>query len=118
MHTTLITAETLQALLNSSPPPMVFDCSFELTDPAKGRAQYEEQHIPGARHADLNLHLSTHGAGPSEGRHPLPSRDQFTAWGVGMRLPIFEGGRIRARNHPEGGTEALLSLPAASGRPS
>ena len=80
MHTTLITAETLQALLNSSSPPMVFDCSFELTDPAKGRAQYEEQHIPGARHADLNLHLSTHGAGASEGRHPLPSRDQFTAW--------------------------------------
>lgn len=27
----------------------------------------------------------------------LGARDQFTAWGVGMRLPIFEGGRIRAR---------------------
>lgn len=27
----------------------------------------------------------------------LGARNQFTAWGVGMRLPIFEGGRIRAR---------------------
>jgi thiosulfate/3-mercaptopyruvate sulfurtransferase len=80
MHTTLITAEALQALLNSSSPPMVFDCSFDLTDPAKGRAQYEEQHIPGAQYADLNRHLSTHGADPGEGRHPLPSRERFVAW--------------------------------------
>jgi thiosulfate/3-mercaptopyruvate sulfurtransferase len=80
MHTILITAEALVALLKSSSPPMVFDCSFDLTDPAKGRAQYEEQHIPGARHADLNRHLSAHDAAPSEGRHPLPSREQFAAW--------------------------------------
>ncbi|HEX5739726.1 MAG TPA: sulfurtransferase [Hydrogenophaga sp.] len=80
MHTTLITAQTLQALLSSSQPPLVFDCSFDLADPAAGRAFYEAQHIPGARHADLNLDLSAHGGDPAEGRHPLPPREQFAGW--------------------------------------
>ncbi|MDO8904876.1 sulfurtransferase [Hydrogenophaga sp.] len=80
MHTTLITAEALQVLLNSRQPPLIFDCSFDLTDPAAGRALFEDKHLPGARHADLNLDLSAHNAEPGEGRHPLPSRKQFADW--------------------------------------
>ncbi len=80
MHTTLITAQALQTLMSSSQPPRLFDCSFDLTDPAAGRAQFEKQHLPGARHADLNLDLSAHAGDASAGRHPLPSREQFAVW--------------------------------------
>lgn len=80
MHTTLINAEELQTLVSSGQPPQIFDCSSDLFDPAAGRALYEAQHIPCARHADLNLDLSAHDKGLGEGRHPLPSREQFAAW--------------------------------------
>ena len=36
-YNTLITAEQLQALMGSGAPLMVFDCSFELMNPAAGR---------------------------------------------------------------------------------
>lgn len=80
MHTTLIDAQALQSLVNSGQPPQIFDCSSDLMDPAAGRALYETQHIPGARHADLGLDLSAHDGRPADGRHPLPSREQFAAW--------------------------------------
>jgi thiosulfate/3-mercaptopyruvate sulfurtransferase len=61
---------------------MVFDCSFELMQPAGGDAQYLDQHIAGAVRADLDRHLSAKGApdAASGGRHPLPSREAFAAW--------------------------------------
>ncbi len=80
MHTTLISAEALQALLDAPHPPLVFDCSFDLGDPAAGRGLYEALHIAGAHHADLNLDLSAHGESPGAGRHPLPDRERFAAW--------------------------------------
>lgn len=86
MHTTLISAEALQALLDGAHPPLVFDCSFDLGDPAAGRRLYEAQHIPGAHHADLNLDLSAHGESASAGRHPLPARERFAAWLGGKGL--------------------------------
>jgi thiosulfate/3-mercaptopyruvate sulfurtransferase len=82
MHTTLISAAQLQLLLRGDQPWLLFDCSFELVDPSAGRAQYLQQHIPGATHADLNQDLSGHdpATNASGGRHPLPERTRFAAW--------------------------------------
>lgn len=83
MYTTLISAQQLQALQMSGQPCMVFDCSFELMQPAAGEQQYQQAHIPGAVRADLDLHLSAAKTAPdaaSGGRHPLPSRETFAAW--------------------------------------
>ncbi len=87
--TTLISAPQLQNLMHGGQPLMVFDCSFDLGDPALGARQYREAHIRGALHADLDKHLSApHGSvatsaadqPASGGRHPLPSRTRFAAW--------------------------------------
>jgi len=76
----LISGEALAACL---PNVRVFDAR-------PGRTAYTSGHVPGALHADLNVHLS----GASEptfdpatgGRHPLPSLStwaaQLGAWGV------------------------------------
>ena len=83
MYTTLISAQQLLALLSSGQPCMIFDCSFELMQPAAGEQQYRQAHIPGALRADLDLHLSAVKTAPdaaSGGRHPLPSRETFSAW--------------------------------------
>ncbi|MBS0316486.1 MAG: sulfurtransferase [Proteobacteria bacterium] len=82
MYTTLISAEQLQALQRSSQPLRVFDCSFDLMQPAAGRAQYRESHVPGAVYADLDAALSAHGQddAASGGRHPLPARERFAQW--------------------------------------
>ena len=65
---------------------MVFDCSFELMNPAAGEKNYLAAHIPGAVYADLDHALSDKGSpdaqtgepqphrgAASGGRHPLPS---------------------------------------------
>ena len=60
------------------PHLVVVDCRFALANPDQGRQQYEQGHIPGAVHFDLNRDLSSpvqsHG-----GRHPLPHMDEFVA---------------------------------------
>ncbi|MGI4778632.1 MAG: sulfurtransferase [Janthinobacterium lividum] len=102
MHTTLISAEELQALKSGGTPSMVFDCTFDLVQPTAGRAQYAASHIPGAVHANLETDLSARHGAPgkhgvlvvqdeglpaSDGRHPLPSRERFAEWlsSVGLR---------------------------------
>ncbi|MGF1494202.1 MAG: sulfurtransferase [Microcoleaceae cyanobacterium] len=60
-----------------NPPNIVIvDCRFSLTQPALGRQQYQEGHLPGAVYLDLNQDLASpvqaHG-----GRHPLPDVDVF-----------------------------------------
>ena len=101
-YTTLISTAQLQALQASGQPYMVFDCSFDLANPAAGRQQYTQAHIPGAVYADLDQHLSARHGAPgkdgqvhtaqtdqpaSGGRHPLPSRERFAQWlsSVGFR---------------------------------
>ena len=101
-YTTLISPAQLQALQSSGQPYMVFDCSFDLGNPSAGRQQYEQQHIAGAVHADLDQHLSARHGVPgkdgtvhtaqtdqpaSGGRHPLPSRERFALWlsSIGFR---------------------------------
>lgn len=89
MTSTLISAPQLQALMAQGAPLMVFDCSFDLMQPAVGRAQYLAAHIPGAVYADLNQDLSSHQphSAASAGRHPLPAREEFAQWlgSVGLR---------------------------------
>ncbi len=87
MYTTLMSVAELQAL--PAAQRMVFDCSFDLANPAAGLAQFEQQHIAGAQHADLDQHLSTHDDAlrVNGGRHPLPQRDVVMHWlrSVGVR---------------------------------
>lgn len=90
--TTLISAQQLMALQQGARPVMVFDCSFDLTDPAAGPAQYQQAHLPGAVYAHLEHDLSDEGVidaqgrkqphpdAASGGRHPLPSREKFVMW--------------------------------------
>jgi thiosulfate/3-mercaptopyruvate sulfurtransferase len=92
MYTTLITVPQLQALQASGAPLMVFDCSFDLMNPAAGQEQYRQAHIPGAVYAHLDTALSDKGVpdvggrhqvpadAASGGRHPLPSREKFAIW--------------------------------------
>lgn len=101
-YTTLISCTQLQALQASEQPFMVFDCSFDLSNPSAGQQQYLETHMAGAVHADLDQHLSARHGAPgkggqvqtalsdqpaSGGRHPLPSRERFAQWlsSIGFR---------------------------------
>lgn len=65
---------------------VVVDCRFTLTDASAGQAAYARGHIPGARYAHLDEDLARRPSA-AEGRHPLPSREQFAAtlggWGIG-----------------------------------
>lgn len=92
MYTTLIRAEELKTLQASDAPLMIFDCSFDLMNPAAGEEQYRKAHIPGAVYASLDDALSDQGMvdpdgtlrphpdAASGGRHPLPSREKFAMW--------------------------------------
>ena len=54
----------------------IIDCRYDLGDPAAGKRQYLESHIPGAVFADIHQHLS----GPpvtDHGRHPLPTTQRL-----------------------------------------
>ncbi|MEI2414657.1 sulfurtransferase [Orrella sp. JC864] len=78
-YTTLIQPAPLQALLQADPAAvLVLDCSFDLADPGAGRRAYEQAHVPGALHVDLDRDLSGAKTG-SNGRHPLPEPQAFAA---------------------------------------
>ena len=82
-YSTLICAEHLQTLQTQNADVQMWDCSFDLMQPAAGRAAYEQVHIKGARYIDLDADLSDKtGAADtaSGGRHPLPSQDKFATW--------------------------------------
>ena len=84
-YTTLITVDQLKNLMHpdspGAPAVMVFDCSFDLMNPASGEAAYLVAHIPGAIYVHLDRELSDKsGQGVNGGRHPLPSREKFAAW--------------------------------------
>jgi len=100
-YTTLISVAELQALHTSGAPLMVFDCSFDLMQPAAGRALFNDNHIAGAVFADLNDDLSTHsprftGRAVNGGRHPLPARADFARWlgqiglGNGIQAVVYD----------------------------
>jgi thiosulfate/3-mercaptopyruvate sulfurtransferase len=75
MHHFLITASELNNDLGD-PHLIIFDCRFDLLHPDSGLMDYQKEHIPGARYADLNNDLA--GAPtPTSGNHPLPNHDKF-----------------------------------------
>jgi thiosulfate/3-mercaptopyruvate sulfurtransferase len=92
MHTLLISVDELRALRAGGARHMVFDCTFDLMNPAAGEEQYRHAHIPGAVYAHLDNALSDKGTpdangvvhphpdAASGGRHPLPSREKFAMW--------------------------------------
>ncbi len=90
MHKTLISPSTLAQHVND-PSWVIIDCRFDLADPAKGEAQYRAGHIPGARYAHLDRHLSGPRTG-TNGRHPLPDTDvlikTFSELGIGPHMQV------------------------------
>jgi thiosulfate/3-mercaptopyruvate sulfurtransferase len=92
MYTTLISVDELKQLQGREARLMLFDCSFDLMNPAAGQEHYRQAHIPGAVHAGLDDALSDEGVvepdgrrrphpdAASGGRHPLPSREKFAMW--------------------------------------
>jgi thiosulfate/3-mercaptopyruvate sulfurtransferase len=62
----------------SDPDLRVVDTRWYLMEPARGRAEYLESHIPGAIYMDMDGDLAApKGQGP--GRHPLPQPGAFAA---------------------------------------
>ncbi len=71
----LISPETLGARLDDR-DLRIADVRWVLGDPARGRAEYDAGHIPGAIFVDLDRDLAAP-SGP--GRHPLPDPGAFAA---------------------------------------
>jgi thiosulfate/3-mercaptopyruvate sulfurtransferase len=83
MYSTLISTSQLQALPSQGTPIQIWDCSFDLTNPAAGPEAFAQVHIAGAQFVHLDSDLSDKSAATdkaSGGRHPLPSREKFAAW--------------------------------------
>ncbi len=83
----------------------IVDARFALMDPPAGRKAYEESHLPGAVHADLNRDLSDL-AHAGEGRHPLPDAAAFARklgeWGIAPHHQVVaydagDGSMVAAR---------------------
>lgn len=55
------------------------DCRFSLQNLLWGKDSYQQDHIPGAFYADLNLNLSSP-IGTGTGRHPLPDEISFVKY--------------------------------------
>jgi thiosulfate/3-mercaptopyruvate sulfurtransferase len=73
--TTLIDAATLASQLERE-DVVIFDCRFELGNPAWGEGEYAREHIPGAQYLHLDRDLSGP-ITPRTGRHPLPDPREF-----------------------------------------
>ncbi len=101
---TLVDVATLHAHLDD-PHWLIFDCRFALANSAAGRKAYLAGHIPGARHADIDEHLSDPHVPGVTGRHPLPSRaawiDRVQTWGISPQHQVVayddSGGAFAAR---------------------
>ena len=77
-------AERLRLAATGGAPVRVLDVRYSLGAP-DGLPLYEAGHIPGAVYVHLDTELARHGE-PQEGRHPLPSVEDFQAtarrWGL------------------------------------
>jgi thiosulfate/3-mercaptopyruvate sulfurtransferase len=97
----LISPEELLARLED-PTLRICDVRWWLTDPAKGRRDYEAAHLPGAIFVDTDSDLV---AAEGPGRHPLPSPAAFAArmaaLGIGDEHEVVAyddaGGTVAAR---------------------
>jgi thiosulfate/3-mercaptopyruvate sulfurtransferase len=81
------------------------DCRWALDDPGFGLRAYRQAHLPGAAFLDVERDLAA-AAGP-DGRHPLPSPEQFAAAasraGIGPETFVIAYGSL-------GGAERLWWL--------
>lgn len=81
----IVSTEELGNLLKS-PQVILFDCRYSLQVPDAGRRAYEDSHIAGAHFVDMNTELSRPHVPGSTGRHPLPSRAEWSRqvqqWGI------------------------------------
>lgn len=101
--TTLVGADVLSQHI-ADPDWVVFDCRHDLAAPERGRAEYAQSHIPGARFLHLDEDLSAPKTGRN-GRHPLPDRETLARKlgdaGVDSRKQVVaydaQGGMIAAR---------------------
>ena len=100
----LISADALLWLVGRG-GAAIFDCSFDLADPARGRALYREGHIPGARYLDLEHDLSSAPSGRN-GRHPLPAPALLAA--TLRRLGLRAGQQVVAYDRSGGPFAARL----------
>jgi thiosulfate/3-mercaptopyruvate sulfurtransferase len=69
-------AELAARLRDDGAHTLVFDCSFDLANPAAGRNAYAAGHVPGALYLHLDDDLSSARTGRN-GRHPLPVPQAF-----------------------------------------
>lgn len=94
--TTLVGVDELAGALGNEELRIV-DARFALMDPLAGRSAYQESHLPGAVHADLNRDLSDL-TRAGEGRHPLPDSAAFVRklgeWGIAPhhQVVVYDGG--------------------------
>ncbi|WP_374485494.1 sulfurtransferase [Zoogloea sp.] len=102
LFTTLITAQELAE--SATPAWRIFDCRFDLRNPAFGRQAYADGHLPNALFLDLEEDLSGPCTGHN-GRHPLPDpqllADKLGALGVSSNTQVVAyddvGGMFAAR---------------------
>jgi thiosulfate/3-mercaptopyruvate sulfurtransferase len=77
-YTTLISAANLAERLAAAPDSVfIADCRFDLIDTEAGEKAYAAGHLPHAHYFHLDRDLSGAKTG-SNGRHPLPQRQQLT----------------------------------------
>lgn len=69
---------------NNNGSLVILDCQTSLADLDEGYRIYCDGHLPGAKHADLDIHGA--GAPGAEGRHPLPDPHELLQhmqrWGI------------------------------------
>lgn len=102
MKQLLVEASTLKQWVEQGKPVTILDCRARLGDREAGKALWQEGHIPGSRHVDLDRELADV---PGEGgRHPLPGKEAFTITlqrlGVSPEVPVVVyddmGGQLAA----------------------
>jgi thiosulfate/3-mercaptopyruvate sulfurtransferase len=101
---TLVDIEELGNLLKNQ-QVILFDCRYSLQVPDAGRRAYEDSHIPGAHFVDMNEVLSRPHVPGKTGRHPLPTRAEWSlqvqAWGItpDIQVVLYDdaGGAAAAR---------------------
>lgn len=94
--TTLIDAATLANQLGRD-DLAVFDCRFDLGNPAWGEREYAVAHLPGAHYLHLDRDLSSP-VSQHSGRHPLPDPQDFARTlasrgvGAGFQVVAYDQG--------------------------
>ncbi|WP_010193766.1 sulfurtransferase [Bacillus sp. m3-13] len=83
----------------------VIDCRFHLPAPDKGRAEYNDHHIPGAHYMDLNKDLSS-AIGKHGGRHPLPDFQELHS--KLENIGVHDGGKVLIYDDQNGAMASRL----------